>query len=204
MPFTLPWTKKQDDDPYWDAFTNRPPADPNALALFEMLRSAPDGNVYPVQSEVHSPDIMAQHLKGLASFFGADVVGILRLAGNTAPAGREPDAPTEYPFGILVGVRAEHDPSTAAGMGGQTPVLKGAGVTFNLGAYIRECGYHATRTQAGGLDRLAAACGLGTLNGAGRLVTAAFGDGIHLADVVLTDLPLAPDGEEAAPWPPTS
>jgi epoxyqueuosine reductase QueG len=70
--------------------------------------------------------------------------------------------------------------------------------TFTLGAYIRELGYRATRVEAENADRLAVAAGLGTLGPDGRLVTRRFGRGVHVAEVILTDLPLQPDGREDA------
>jgi epoxyqueuosine reductase QueG len=41
---------------------------------------------------------------------------------------------------------------------------------------------------------LAAAAGLGTLDTQRRLVTPKFGTRVHVANVIRTDLPLAPDG----------
>jgi epoxyqueuosine reductase QueG len=41
---------------------------------------------------------------------------------------------------------------------------------------------------------LAVAAGFGKLNADGRLVTPQYGTRIHVAHVIRTDLPLAPDG----------
>ena len=173
-------------DPYWDVFINRPPSDPDNQ-VNNTLRAWPEGSVFPVKKDVHSPDIMSGHIKELARFFGADLTGIVRL-----PQG------SDYPFGIVCAFRAEHDPRQALGHGGQAPVQNGLFVTFNLGAVIREMGYHATVSNAASAERLAAAAGLGRLDADGRLLTALLGRKVYVADVIRTDLPLAPDGDAPA------
>jgi hypothetical protein len=168
--------RKQDTqkDPFWDAFINRPPADPNNL-ITHAFENAQPGGVNPVRSEVHSPNVMAGHVKDLGRFFGADGVAIVELA----------DSPLGH-YAIVCMLRTEHDTRSAQGIGGQAPALKGLFVTFNLCAVIKEMGYQATRSPAAG-DRLAALAGVG-LQGPDR----------HIADVVYTDLPLAADCREAA------
>ena len=79
-----------------------------------------------------------------------------------------------------------HDTRTAHGIGGQAPALKGLFVTFNLCAVIKEMGYRADRSAAD-CNRLAALAGVGVQ-----------GREQHIAEVVLTDLPLAADHREAA------
>ena len=92
---------------------------------------------------------------------------------------------------IVCGVRADHDPRQAPGIGGQVPAQNGLFVTFVLSAWIRELGYRASLAASLDAARLAAAAKLGTLDRAGKLVTAEFGARVHFADVILTDLPLA-------------
>jgi hypothetical protein len=165
------------DDPYWDAFINRPPADPNNMVTHAFKQVKP-GGVNPVKTEVHSPNVMSAHVKDLARFYGADLVGVVQLATG---------------FGIVCAVRTDYDPTLATGIGGQTPAMKGLFAAFTVGAYIRELGYTADASEAD-RERLAAAAGLGTLEVGGRLVTREFGRNVHVADVMLTDLPLQPDG----------
>jgi hypothetical protein len=169
------------NDPFWDAFINRPPADANNL-ITHAFENAQPGDVNPVRSEVHSPNVMSGQLKELGRFFGADRVGIVELAGN--PFG---DAVATGPaFAIVCSLRTEHDTRSAQGIGGQAPALKGLFVTFNLTAYIKEMGYRASRSSADS-NRLAALAGVG-----------AQGREQHVADVVYTDLPLTADHSEAA------
>jgi hypothetical protein len=185
----LPWSRKNThrEDPYWDFFINTPPAD-LANTVTEMIRNAPAGNVFPTKTELHTPEITSNHLKGMAEYFGAELVGIAKLAGN------EPSNPEGLPFAVLCAVHADHDPRTSPGMGGQVPVQNGLFITFVLSAWIRELGFRANAAPDPEAEKLAAKAGLGTLNSAGRLVTPKFGANVHVANVVRTDLPLAADG----------
>jgi hypothetical protein len=186
-PLRIPWPEPK--DPYWDGFINRPVHDPRNLPQ-EALRSA-GGAVYPDRTELHTPEITSDHLKQLAKFLGAELVGIVRLKGAEDQEGADSE---RYPFAIVCAVRTDHDPRTAPGVGGQVAVRNGRFVTFTLAAYIRELGFEATNQLPADEQRLAAAAGLGTLNAEGRLVTP--GRRVHVADeVIYTDLPLAPDGE---------
>lgn len=165
------------DDPYWDAFIRRAPSDPNNVIAHAFKQVQP-GGVNPVKTEVHSPNVMSQHVKELARFYGADLVGI---------------AQTSTAFAIVCATRTDYDERMAPGVGGQTPAMKALFASFTVGAYIRELGYTADASDVD-RDRLAAAAGLGTLDAGGRLVTRQFGSNVHVADVLLSDLPLEPDG----------
>jgi len=183
-PLRIPWPGSAPDDPYWDMFINRPVHDQRNLVQ-EALRS-PGGAVNPTKVELHTPEITADHLKQLAKFLGAELVGIVRL--------KDAEGPDSHPFVVVVAVPADHDPRTALGVGGQTPVRNGRFLTFTLASYIREMGYRATNQIPADQHRLAAAAGLGSLDREGRLAPP--GRRVHVADEVIhTDLPLAPDGE---------
>lgn len=175
----LPWSRTAaQTDPYWDAFINRPPADPNNL-ITHAFKQVKRGGVNPVKTEIHSPNVMSAHIKELAKFYGADLVGIAAVSSEGRSA-------------IVCVMRSEYDSRTAAGIGGQTAALKGLFATFSLGAYVRELGY-AADTSEDNREQLAVAAGLGKLDSNGRLVTHRFGDRVYLAEVLLTDLPLEPD-----------
>ncbi|HEY7068164.1 MAG TPA: reductive dehalogenase domain-containing protein [Chloroflexota bacterium] len=186
-PVTIPWPGKPADDPYWDFFLHTPPHDVQNSAV-DLVQKSPDGAINPAREEVHSPEINSRHVKELAIFLGADLVGIASLDPVA------PDTPEGYTFAILAVVRAAHDPREAPGIGGQVPVQNGLYVTFVLSAYVRELGYRSTAKLGGDGPRLAAKAGLGTLGGAGKLVTPQYGAMVHVADVIYTDLPLAADG----------
>jgi hypothetical protein len=186
---TFPWPKKNShrDDPYWDFFINTPPAD-LANTVTEMIRKAPEGNVFPAKTELHTPEITTQHVKGMAEYFGAAMTGIARLDAH------DPTNPEGFPFAVVCAVGAAYDPRKSPGIGGQVPVQNGLFVTFVLSAWIRELGYRATAAPQPGDEKLAARAKLGTLNSEGRLVTPQFGVNVYVANAIRTDLPLAPDG----------
>jgi hypothetical protein len=189
-PLKIPWIRKDPhkDDPYWDFFVNTPPADLTNMVT-EMIRNAPDGNVFPTKTELHTPEITSSHVKGMAEYFGAELVGIARLNESNA-GGSE-----SYPFAVICAVRADYDPREASGIGGQVPVQNGLFISFILSAWIRELGFRASAVPDPHAEKLAAAAGLGQLNAKGQLVTEKFGTNVHVANVIRTDLPLAPDGE---------
>jgi len=183
------WSRKDrhDDDPYWDFFIKTAPAD-LTNTVTELIRNAPAGNVFPTPADIHTPEITAHHLKEMARYFGAELVGIARLETNSTT---NPDG---YPFAVLCAVRAEYDPRVSPGIGGQVPVQNGLFITFVLSAWIRELGFRASVAPHLEAETLAAQAGLGTLNARGRLVTAQFGAKVYIADAICTDLPLAADG----------
>jgi hypothetical protein len=182
----LPWVRKDShaDDPYWDRFIHTPPADAANL-VSEMIRAAPEGNVFPTKADLHTPEITSAHVKEMARYLGADLVGIARAASENPEDG--------FPFAVLCALQADHDPRKAAGVGGQVPVQNGLFVTFVLSAWIRELGFRATAKPDSEAERLAARAGLGTIDSEGRLVTPEFGSRIYVADPVRTDLPLITD-----------
>lgn len=188
-PFRLPWpAKSHASDPYWDRFINTVPAD-MTNSVVEMIRNAPEGNLFPTKADLHTPEITASHTKELAIYLGADLVGVARLDPE--------DGADDYPFAVVSAVRADYDPAQAMGVGGQVPVQNGLYVTFVLSAWIRELGYRATaliRDSDTDRARVAAAAKLGHLDSAGRLVTPKYGSRVYVADLIRTDLPLAADG----------
>ncbi|HMA80320.1 MAG TPA: hypothetical protein VKR81_05495 [Candidatus Binatia bacterium] len=188
-PLKLPWLveKSHENDPYWDLFINRPPADLANTAI-EMIRKAAEGNVFPTKAELHTPDITSSHVKGMAEYFGAERVGIVRLNAEDNGDGEF------YPFAVVCAVHADYDPRTSLGIGGQVPVQNGLFITFILSAWIRELGFRATAKQKTNVEKLAAKAGLGTLNSDGRLITPQFGAKVYVAEAIFTDLPLAADG----------
>ena len=203
-PFKIPWLgiDSHKDDPYWDFFINTPPAD-LANTVTELIRNAPEGNVFPTKAELHTPEITSSHVKGMAEYFGAALVGIVKLNSTEAPSslpsppsrGRgEGEGEEAYPFAVICVVRADYDPREAPGIGGQVPVQNGLFVSFVLSAWIRELGFRATAAPDPNAEKLAAAAGLGTLDEKGRLVTEKFGAKVHVTNAIRTDLPLAPDG----------
>src|SRR5437867_2287313 len=94
---------RRDDDPYWDAFVNAEPADPNNVVAVG-VRGLSDGSVYAIRTDVHSPEVMSQHVKDLALFLGADRCGVVDLqlsSPATLPILGEERQSEEYPFAVV-------------------------------------------------------------------------------------------------------
>lgn len=197
--FKFPWFGKDShkNDPYWDFFINTPPDD-LTNTVTEMIRKAPDGSVFPTKAELHTPEITSSHVKGMAKYFGAELVGIAKLDKlSPLPLGEEKgerDGDENFPFAVICAVPADYDPRTSHGIGGQVPVQNGLFITFVLSAWIRELGFRASTAPDPNAEKLAAAAGLGTINSDGRLVTPEFGANVYVANIIRTDLPLAADG----------
>jgi hypothetical protein len=94
---------------------------------------------------------------------------------------------------VIIATRAQHDPRTSPGIGGQLPVQRGLFVTFVVSAWLRELGFQGTTKVAVNNEELAVKAGLGKLNHDGRLVTPSFGTDVHVSGAILTDLPLQAD-----------
>jgi hypothetical protein len=178
-------------DPYEDFYLNAAPKDPRNLILTR-LRGAPDGSVFAVKAETHTPEVMADHVRQLGAFFGVDAVDIVSTKGLGLAVNGSDGAQT-LPFAVFCLLRAEHDPRDAPGIGGNAVALKAAFATFQIAAIIREFGFEARRLVPDDSDALAARAGIGTLDARGRLTTRRFGAKVHVADVILTDLPVAVD-----------
>jgi epoxyqueuosine reductase len=194
--FRVPWQRdSHNQDPYWQFFLHRAPAD-LANTVTDLIRNAPEGNVFPTRADMHTPAITSNHVKEMARYFGADLVGIAQLeCDDLSPAeAKTAGASESYPYAVICVVRADQDPRTAPGIGGQVPVQNGLFITFVLSAWIRELGFRATAKQEGNRELLAARAGLGKLNADGKLLTAQYGARVHVAEIIATDLPLAPDG----------
>jgi len=187
----LPWRRSgSGDDPYWDAFINRPPADGRNI-IPEIIGKAPEGNIFPTVAELHTPEVTSAHTKELATYLRAQLVGIADLSKQP------PEIARGYPFAVICAVKAEYDPYTSPGVGGQAAVQAGQYITFIMASWFREMGFRGTmkiETSREERERLAVAAGLGKLDGKGRLTVPKYGTKIHVADPVFTDLPLAADG----------
>ena len=194
-----PWRNKA-EDPYEEFYRRAPAVDPRNL-IVNRIRESPEGSVFAVKSDTHTPAVMSAHIKELGRFFGADFVRIVELAGLSTEAAAAPVPDTEewrdLAYAIVCGFRAEHDPRDAPGIGGHAVALKGAFATFQISAIIREFGFRATKQSGLDPEQVAVAVGIGALSKDGRIAVSGFGSKIHLADLILTDLPVEPDGKVA-------
>ena len=175
----LRWPLRRSRDPYWDAFVNRPLADP-ANAITDAIRRAPEGRIFPVRSELPEPARLLQDLDQLVRFLGGSAIGVARTdaafllpVGDTDPA----ELAEDHPLTVVIAVHAEHHPDRAKGMAAQHVLHESASVNFSLAAYIRELGYRGTVRP---VDPAAAARAAGVEPGRSE----------YVGDAVLTDLPL--------------
>lgn len=181
----LRWPLRRSRDPYWDAFVNRPLADP-ANVITGAIRNAPEGRIFPVRSELPDPARLLNDLGQLTTFLGASALGVTNtdtaflLPGDDPADGASPDPAglaEDHPFTVVIAVHAEHHPDRVKGMAGQHVLHESASVNFSLAAYIRELGYRATVRP---VDSAAAARAAGLEPGRSE----------YVGDAVLTDLPL--------------
>lgn len=175
-------------------------------------RAVPPGAVNPQRTPVPDPAAMSRHLKRVARAFGLDVVAIGRSHPAYLYAGRtneltdmgdqeleQPEAIVRaLPFFIVGSVAWDYRLSKAHRhhIGDAAYDLTGKqtkSIMMQLQRYIQELGY---RTLMGAMNGHAAsvAAGIGELGRNGLVITPTHGARIHANDVIMTDLPLAPDG----------
>lgn len=206
------WRKNRvGGDPFRRLFGGGGEGDPNNT-LNKIMRDAPEGKVNPNQIPVDDPAEMAEQIKGVAKYLGADVVGICHLdqlyvyshraRGNPA-MGEKPGDPVNIPhrYAICLGFASDYYrymsnnskiSDTEYQFGNNHAIVP----TFMLGSYIREMGYparahHHGRSSVNPIP-LAINAGLGELGRHGMLIHEKYGSRLHLT-VVTTDLPLAVD-----------
>ena len=179
----LRWPLRRSRDPYWDAFVNRPLADP-ANAITDAIRRAPEGRIFPVRSDLPEPARLLQDLDQLVGFLGGSAMGVTStdtaflLPDDDSEASTDLDElAADHPFTIVCAVHAEHHPDRVKGMAAQHVLHESASVNFSLAAYIRELGYRGTVRP---VDPAAAARAAGVEPGRDE----------YVGDAVLTDLPL--------------
>jgi len=176
-------------------------------------RAFADGPVNPDAWLASDPAAIAAHIKAVARFFGADVVGIcpldqgfvfthrgLRIDYAKGIAGEPIRVP--HRFAISMAVQSEYklyanSPNFINDIPHGKGYLKTARVAVCLAAYIRELGYpakaHFFMNEEVLHVPIAVTAGVGELARNGSLITRDYGPRVRLATVT-TDLPLAADG----------
>jgi hypothetical protein len=171
------------------------------------------GKVNPKRVVVDDPAAMTRHIKTVAHYMGADVVGIAKAhpsflyAGSryvqdgTAQDAYETQTPEElvrkFPYVIQATTAWDYNKLQAhrhhiGDSAYHVSQMKGVLVLKALEGYIKELGYTALRgvvtPQAAGV-----AGGIGELGRNGLVINKTYGARIHLPDPILTDLPLVAD-----------
>ncbi len=183
--------------------------------VLSAVGKAQKGTVNPERTYVPDPKLMSAHIKRVAKFIGFDVVGIAPvhpsfvytgsrynpggdLQAGTEEEAKSPDVIAErFPYAIVACVAWDYDMGKAhrhrIGDAAYHFTQQEAHLLYQtLAGYIRELGYNVAM-GAGIPMPLAVAAGIGEMGRNGMVVTEKFGSRIHMPDVILTDLPLAPD-----------
>jgi hypothetical protein len=155
------------------------------------LNDAPEGRVNPVVSEVHSPEVMTEHLQVLGRSLGADLVVVLPLddGANRKVQDTFSSEVRAHAHAVVAAVEAHHDVDAAPGLGGQFPLIKAQMLDFVLAAYIRELGYPATVQYFS--NQGVGATLLGALSSTAGHALRSLRPYAVVAGILLTDLPLA-------------
>lgn len=200
-------------DPIARISSNRTRDKRNVFA--NVLRDAPESTVNPTRTPVDDPAAMARHIKRVARYLGADIVGIgkthpsflyaggaLHDVGFIATEEEGGESPAElcrkYPYVIVTPIAWDinliqahrHHIGDAAY---ETTLMRLGLVLTALEGYIRELGYSAFRGKVNP-QGAALAAGIGELGRNGLIISKDFGARIHLNDAIMTDLPLVTDG----------
>jgi reductive dehalogenase len=171
------------------------------------------GKVNAKRVAVDDPAAMTRHIKTVAQYMGADVVGIAKAhptflyAGSryvqdgTAQDAYETQTPEElvrkFPYVIQATTAWDYNKLQAhrhhiGDSAYHVSQMKGVLVLKALEGYIKELGYTALRgvvtPQAAGV-----AGGIGELGRNGLVINKTYGARIHMPDPILTDLPLMAD-----------
>lgn len=178
----------------------------------DMLGRGGIGGVNPDRVEVTDPEAMTRHIKAVAKYLGADVVGIARAhpsmmyvgSRSQEDGGAGADAATEsieercekYPYLILVSTALDYDTLQAhrhhiGDASYHFSQIRANLLVRALEGYIRELGYSTLRGTVNG-QVAALAAGVGELGRNGLIITEKFGARVHMPAPIMTDLPLVP------------
>jgi len=165
-----------------------------------------DSEIKSQKVKVYNPVAMSTKIKSAGRFYGADMVGIIKLNefwvyshSYNRLTGQHDQIrlPKQYQFAIVMAIEMDYNKFLISDIGASAATglaySKMAFVSSLLAQFIRNLGYHALPC---GNDTalsipLAIDAGLGELGRNGLLVTPKFGSRVRLCKV-LTDLPLEP------------
>jgi reductive dehalogenase len=181
--------------------------------LANVINRSGKGKINPRRIPVDDPAAMTRHIKAVAHYMGADVVGVAKAhpsflyAGSryvqdgTAEDSYEQESPAElvrrFPYIIQMTTAWDYQKLQAhrhhiGDAAYHISQMKGVMILKAMEGYIKELGYTALRgvvtPQAAGV-----ASGIGELGRNGLVINKNFGARIHMPDPILTDLPLVPD-----------
>jgi 4Fe-4S dicluster protein len=175
-------------------------------------RDVADGPVNPERVEVKNAARMTAIVKDVATWLGADLVGVaeldpafvfthhgLRIDYHKGRAGQP--VTLDHPYAVSLAVEMEHEnfrnsPSFIDGAAVGKAYMEASKLAVHVAAWIRELGWPAKAHFFINEDVLhvpiAVTAGLGELARNGSIITRRFGPRVRLATVT-TNLPLVPD-----------
>ena len=180
--------------------------------ILDSINRAPKGDINFQRVPVDDPEAMTRHIKRVAEYFGADVVGVAPAHPTMLTAGRISDEGTaeggggepepldemcrKYPFVIVASTAWDYDKIQAhrhhiGDAAYHTSQQKQGMMLKSLEGYIKELGYSAVRGVAHG-QAAALAAGVGELGRNGMIITEKYGARVNMTGTLMTDLPLAP------------
>ena len=167
-----------------------------------------DTPVAPMQQAVEDPTRMAEEIKRIANFFGADLCGITDMDDRWLYASRVDtrdfsETPNDLPEGmtsvIVMGHQMEEDlvatyPSALAGAATGREYSHEAAIVMQMAAYIRNLGYEATASMndTGLVIPYAVKAGLGEYARNQMVITPEYGPRLRFSKI-FTNLPLTHD-----------
>lgn len=171
------------------------------------LNQLSEGTVKAEKREV-TPEIITAKLKGLAGYYGADLVGVASInpdfyyshrGRKTENYGEEVTACHKYAIVFAVELdkgMIDRAPLVEAALETTKGYLQAAVIGMALSYYLRELGHDARNHMDGNyllpLTQVAQEAGLGEIGRIGLLIAKEFGPRIRLG-AVTTDLELLPD-----------
>lgn len=187
-------------------------ADSNFRFLSRLNKLA-EGEVNPNRIEVEE-NIITKKIKGLAGYFGADLVGVAKMkpllyyshrGRHKEIYGKEVEE--NYPYGIVIAVRMNKEFIGKAPMAPEVvetseAYVKIGLVSLQIAHYIRELGYNARSHLDGNyltiLPVMGKEAGLGEIGRHGLLITPEYGPMVRLG-AITTDMPLVTDSDKNFP-----
>ena len=179
----------------------------------DALNRAPKGGINPDRVDVTDPEAMTRHIKDVAAYLGADVVGVAKshpammYSGSRSEddgGARAEDSVSDsveelcekYPYLIVLSTAWDYDTLQAhrhhiGDASYHFSQIRSNLILRMLEGYIRELGYTALRGTANA-QAAALAAGVGELGRNGMIITEKFGARVHMPPTIMTDLPLVP------------
>lgn len=177
----------------------------------DALNRMPKGAINPDRVEVKDAATMTAHIKAVAKFFGADIVGVAKASpefmywgsrseddGGARAEDSVSDSPADlcekYPYLIVLSTAWDYDTLQAhrhhiGDASYHFSQIRSNMLLRALEGYIRELGYTALRGTANA-QAAAIAAGLGELGRNGLVITPDYGARVHMPPTIQTDLPL--------------